>query len=385
MDARKSRLIILLGLGVFSILNTEMGFIGLLPYIAQDFNVTIVTAGLLISLFALGVAIAGPIMPLLASRFNRKYVMVVVLTVFTLANLLAMMTHDFTTLLLLRVIPAFLHPVYCALAFSVAAELAPKGEAPKAVARVNMGVAGGMVLGVPISNYLAGTFNLTVALGFFALATGLVLLLTIWKMPSLPALERPSLGGQVSVLKDLNVWLAIGFVICMNGSIFGVFNYMADYYSTVRMVTDQAISVLLLVFGLHNILGSYVAGNLLTTYPHHTLWGVLVGLLVFYGLFWMSPNSFWVLIVLAAVWGIMAGMVANIIQYHIVRAASHVPEFANGLFLTSANIGSVVGTSLGGVVIASWGMSWIISIGLILIVLAAFLAAAQHAYQVRTS
>lgn len=285
MDVRKSRLIILLGLGVFSILNTEMGFIGLLPYIAQDFNVTIVTAGLLISLFALGVAIAGPIMPLLASRFNRKYVMVVVLTVFTIANLLAMKTQDFTILLLLRVIPAFLQPVYCALAFSVAAELAPEGEAPKAVARVNMGVAGGMVLGVPISNYLAGTFNLTVALGFFALVTGLVLFLTIWEMPSLPAVERPSLGGQISVLKDPNVWLAIGFVICMNGSIFGVFNYMADYYSTVRMVTDQDTSILLLVFGLYNILGSYVAGNLLTTYPRHTLRGVLVGLLVFYGLF----------------------------------------------------------------------------------------------------
>lgn len=381
MGIRRSGLIVLLALGVFSILNTEMGFIGLLPYIAHDFNVTIVTAGLLISLFALGVAIAGPIMPVLASRFNRKHVMIAVLAVFTIANLMAMMTKDFRILLLVRVVPAFLHPVYCALAFSLAAELAPEGEAPKAVARVNMGVAGGMVLGVPISNYLATTFNLTIAMGFFALATGLVLLATVWKMPSLPASVRPSFRGQFSVLRKGTLWLAIGLVICMNGSIFGVFNYMADYYGAVRMVAHQSIYIILLVFGVFNILGSYVAGNLLSTHPQKTLWGVLISVFLYYWIFWLSPNSFGILIALAAIWGILAGMVANVIQYHIVHAASHVPELANGLFLTSANIGSVLGTSLGGVVIASFGMPWIISVGLILIVLAGLLVIGQGYYE----
>jgi len=67
-------LIFILMTGVFGILNTEMGFIGILPYIAEQYDVTIVHAGLLISLFALGVAVAGPTMPLFCSGFNRKYV-----------------------------------------------------------------------------------------------------------------------------------------------------------------------------------------------------------------------------------------------------------------------------------------------------------------------
>lgn len=88
----------ILVLGVFGILNTEMGYIGLLPYIAEKFGVTIVQAGALISLFALGVAIAGPTMPLLFSRFNRKFVMVFVLGIFTACNAAAVFATDFDVL-----------------------------------------------------------------------------------------------------------------------------------------------------------------------------------------------------------------------------------------------------------------------------------------------
>ena len=86
MESRKNLLIFILMVGVFGILNTEMGFIGILPYIAERYDVTIVHAGLLISLFALGVAIAGPTMPLLLSRFNRKHLMIFVLGLFTVCN-----------------------------------------------------------------------------------------------------------------------------------------------------------------------------------------------------------------------------------------------------------------------------------------------------------
>ena len=85
----KNLLIFILMTGVFGILNTEMGFIGILPYIAERYGVTVVHAGLLISLFALGVAIAGPTMPLFFSRFNRKSVMLLVLGLFTVCNVIS--------------------------------------------------------------------------------------------------------------------------------------------------------------------------------------------------------------------------------------------------------------------------------------------------------
>ncbi|MBQ1920754.1 MAG: MFS transporter, partial [Selenomonas sp.] len=156
----KQVLLFILATGVFGILNTEMGFIGILPYIAENYNVTVVQAGWLISLFALGVAVAGPTMPLLLSRFNRKYLMVFILGLFTLCNVIAVFAESFWVLLAVRVLPAFFHPVYCSMAFTVAAALAKPGEEPKAVAKINAGVAAGMVAGVPISNFLAEQFSL---------------------------------------------------------------------------------------------------------------------------------------------------------------------------------------------------------------------------------
>lgn len=100
-------LLLILALGAFSILNTEMGIIGILPMAAEMYQVDIVQAGMLVSLFALGVAIAGPTMPLLFSRFNRKHVMLLVLGVFTICNALAVVASDFQLLLVLRVVPAF--------------------------------------------------------------------------------------------------------------------------------------------------------------------------------------------------------------------------------------------------------------------------------------
>lgn len=221
-------LIFILAGGVFSILNTEMGVIGLLPAVSAYYNIDIVRAGLLVSMFALGVAIAGPTMPLLCSKFRRKPIMLLVLGVFTACNLVAVFASSFEILLLARVIPAFFHPVYCAMAFSMAAASVAAENVPKAIARINMGVAAGMVIGVPVSNFLAGQFGFREAMSFFAVVTGMMFMATLLFVPDKFAGEQKSYGEQFSVLRRVQVWLAVIAVVFLNGSIFGVYNYMAE-------------------------------------------------------------------------------------------------------------------------------------------------------------
>ena len=120
--------------------NTEMGVIGILPLIAENFQVTVPEAGWTVSIFALVVAISAPITPLLFSGINRKKVMILALGLFTLSNIISMMTTNFTVLLIFRALPAFLHPVYVSMAFTVAAASVSKEKAPKAVAKVFISV-----------------------------------------------------------------------------------------------------------------------------------------------------------------------------------------------------------------------------------------------------
>lgn len=362
--AEKNVMLFILAAGVFGILNTEMGFIGILPYIAENYQVSIVQAGWLISLFALGVAVAGPSMPLLMSRFNRKHVMVFILGLFTMCNGVAVFAENFYLLLAVRVLPAFFHPVYCAMAFSVAASLAKPGEEPKAVAKINVGVSAGMVAGVPVSNFLAEQFSLGASMTFFALATLLVLLATLWLVPSLPAVSPSSYGSQLAVLKKPGLWASMVAVIFLNGSIFGVFNYLADYLGAVSGVAPSLVSILLFAYGLCSILGSMLAGNLLTVRPLAAVRAFPLVTALLY-LLMLAGASAWPFMGAAVVlWGILGGINGNINQYWIAKEAPEAPDFANGLFLTAANLGCVLGTTASGRFIEALGMEYVVLGGL---------------------
>lgn len=370
-------LIYILMVGVFGILNTEMGVIGLLPYIARSFHITIVGAGLLISLFALCVALAGPTMPLLCSRFNRKHVMLFVLGLFTVCNFISLMTDSFNILLAVRVLPAFFHPVYCSMAFSVAASLAGPEKAPEAVAKINVGVSGGMVAGVPICNFLAENISLSAAMAFLCITTFIVFLATLFLVPSMPVKEKMTYGRQLAVLQRPVVWMSVASVILLNGSVFGVFNYLADYLAQVTGIAPALVSILLFVYGLCNILGSLLAGRLLSRRASFTVQGFPPALAAVYILL-LTGGSNWPLAAgIIVLWGILGGINANINQFWITRAAPEAPDFANGLFLTAANLGSMSGTAVSGFFIESMGLEYVVFGGLAFISAAAFLVYGQ--------
>lgn len=359
-------LISILAIGVFSILNTEMGIVGILPMVSEKYNIDIVQAGLLVSLFALGVAVAGPILPLLCSKFNRRKVMLFVLGIFTLCNVVSIYAPTFEIMLAARVIPAFFHPVYCAMAFSTAAACAEPDKVPRAIARINMGVAGGMVIGVPVSNFLASHLNLEAALGFFALMTAICLLLTWLKMPDMPQTQSMSYGSQLCVLRRPMTWAAIAAVIFLNGSIFGVFNYLADYLARVTHAGAEWSCILLFLYGIMNVAGSWAGGELLSRRPLVTVCIFPVCMICIYVMIWLGGGyALAVMSVLIIAWGILGGINGNINQFWLAKAVPEAPDFGNGLFLTAANVGCMAGTSTGGWFIRQNGLEHVVLAGII--------------------
>lgn len=375
----KTWLVAILAVGVFSILNTEMGIIGILPMVAERYSIDIVKAGYLVSFFALGVAVAGPTMPLICSRFNRKKIMLLVLAVFTVCNLVSVIAPSFNILLIARVVPAFLHPVYCALAFSVAADSVTEEDAPKAIAKINMGVAAGMVAGIPISNFLADTFSLSSAFSFFASATGGIFLLTVFFVPDMPVNNSLSYGKQLRVLRQQAVWVAIVTVILLNGSIFGVFNYMAEYLHRITMLDGTLVTLLLFIYGIMNLFGSWLGGQLLANRAAVTviLFPVLV-LLLYGSLFLGAGTAFYTMLLVLVLWGILGGINANINQYLLARVTREAPDFGNGLFLTAANVGCMAGTALSGWFIDSFGIATVVCGGMLFATLGVFVIGVQY-------
>lgn len=338
-------LVFILTAGVFGIINTEMGVIGILPLIAEHFHVTVPEAGWTVSIFALVVAISAPIMPLLFSGINRKKVMLLALGVFTLSNIISMLTSNFTILLIARALPAFLHPVYVSMAFTVAATSVSKEKAPKAVAKVFIGVSAGMVLGVPVTSYIASEVSFTMGMMFFTVVNALVFMATLLFVPSMPVKEKLSYGAQLNVLKKKIIWYSIMAVTLINGALFGFFSYMSDYLRTVTEVSYSVISILLMIYGLANIIGNVIAGKQLATNPIRSMIFIPFALFTFYICIFILGEWLVAMAVIILILGILAGYGQNTMQYMITETAPEAPDFANGLFLLSANLGTTVGAA----------------------------------------
>lgn len=366
MAKQNNLLLLILTIGVFGILNTEMGVIGLLPSIADHFHVSITKAGWLVSLFAFTIAVSGPTLPLLFSGINRKKVMLLVLGVFVLGNMVSIFTSNFTILLMARIIPAFFHPIYCSLAFTVAASSVSQKEAPKAVSKVFIGVSAGMVAGVPIASFIESAVSYEMAMAFFAIVNCIVFIATSMFVPTMPVEKRLSYGTQLSVLKKPMVWISIVTVILLNSAVFGVYSYLAEYLKTVTNLSPNTISLTLFIFGGANIIGNIVAGRLLT---HHAmksivsfplLLGAVYIILFFTGQFTVPME------VLTFIWGILAGgIMANINQYLIASAAPEAPDFANGLFISACNVGTTLGAAVGGLFISEMGTPYVVLVGVL--------------------
>lgn len=221
---KKSGSLFFIALGIFGIINTELGVVGLLPAIMEKYGVSAPQAGMLVSSFALVIALFGPLMTLLVSKWDRKKVLIAILFLFTLSNLASAFAPLFPILLGSRVIPAFFHPVYFSLAFVLAALLSKKDSAAQASAKIFLGVSTGMVLGIPITSYIASQFSLETAFVFSAIVNGIACIGIILRLPSVDNnQDSTTIRSQLSVLRKPTVWLNIATTCFIFATMFVVY------------------------------------------------------------------------------------------------------------------------------------------------------------------
>ncbi|MEK8126696.1 MFS transporter [Paenibacillus filicis] len=369
MPRSKSLMVFILAFGIFGIINTEMGIIGILPQIAVKYGISVSQAGLLVSLFALAVAIAGPILPLLFSGVNRKAIMLCVVGLFVITNVIAIFASNFTIALIARIVPAFFHPVYFSVAFTSATSFVSKDQAPKAIARVFMGVTAGMVIGIPITSFIADVSTIEMAMLFFAVVNALAFIAILLFVPSMPVMERVSYGTQLSVLKKPVLWLSMITAAFVLSGMYAVFSFFAEYLDKVTRMSGGLISLMLVLFGGAGIIGNLFAGKWLSQHAARTALLFPFGLGVIYLLVYLMGAFTMPMAVLILLWGVLFTLGLNISQYWITSAASEAPDFANGLFVAFGNLGVTIGTSVGGLFVSGMGTEHVVWSGILFMVL----------------
>ena len=361
-------IIYIMMLGTFGVLSTEMGVVGILPQIAEYFNVNITQAGLFVSLFALTIAICGIFMPLIFSKFDRKKSFILVLAVFTIFSTIGVFVNNFNIALICRIIPAIFHPIYCGLALTVAAEIVEAENAQTAVSKVIMGVSAGMIVGVPITTFVATNFGYQFSMLWFSLVTFIALIATVIFFPTLPG-KKQSYGSQVKVATTGVFIISVLGVIFLNGGMYTSYSYISEFLNSLTKVFATELSIVLFIYGVASIIGNWLGAKLLTNKSKITILTFpLIFSILMVGVFIFS-NMKIPMVILMVIWGLLAGIGNDIAQYLMVSAAPDAPEFANGIFLSMGNVGVTLGTTVAGAVVIGMGIPYVMIAAIIVMII----------------
>lgn len=346
----------ILALGVFGIITTEFGVIGILPELAARFHVSIAQAGWLLTAFALTIAVSGPFITLAVSHINRKVALSVVLAIFILSNLFSMIAPGFGWLLAARILPAFFHPIFFSVAMGTAAQSVEPEKAPKAVAIVFSGISVGTVLGVPLTVFFADLFDWRAAFAVSAVINLIAVLALLFLLPSMPVTERPSFGSQLGILKKKKTWWSIITTILIITGMTVSYGYMADYLKNVVLMNGKMISIAMLLFGGAGVFGNLLIGHLLSQNRIRTVWFFLGGLIMVQAILFVVAKQFYPAFASVVIWGFIHTGGFLLGQTLITSSAPEAPEFASSIFVSAGNTGFAAGSFAGGVAINTFGV-----------------------------
>ncbi|WP_316804933.1 MFS transporter [Pedobacter nototheniae] len=351
-------------LGMIGVITTEFGVIGILPQIADYYHITIDKAGILLSAFALIIAITGPFITLLVSKYDRKKVMLAAISLFLLTGIVSALSPPFWLLLLVRILPAFLQPVYIATAISVAVAQAHKKEENNLMGIVLGGIAIAMVTTVPFATYLASLFTWKASFAVQAIVSFVALLGIFFVLPSLPVTEKKSYGSQLKILKDPKFLISTAMNFFMIAAWFSTYSYFADYLNKAKNMDSTMISYMLFLFGVMGIISNWLARKMLSKNIPRTTAIFLSGtILIPVALFFSGENTI-IIILVIALWGFLYSPSFLNASAYMISAAPNSLEFANSLATSFGNLGVSLGTAVGGWIIVTKGVEYIPWIGL---------------------
>ncbi|MEU4835204.1 Cmx/CmrA family chloramphenicol efflux MFS transporter [Streptosporangium sp. NPDC023615] len=344
----------LLGLAVFAQGTSEFMLSGLVPGIARDMRVSIPTAGLLTSAFAVGMVVGAPLMAILSLRWSRRRSLLTFLIVFLLVHVLGAVTTSFGVLLATRVAGALAGAGFLAVALATAAGMV----APHAKGRATSVLLGGItiacVVGVPAGALLGQLWGWRSA--FWAVAV-LSVPAVVAILRAVPAggsgSARPSVRGELGALRDRRLLVTLLLGALVNGGTFCTFTYLAPLVTGVSGIESAWVPAVLALFGLGSFLGVTVGGRIADTRPVPFLVAGGVALLIGWVLFAMIAENPVAAIVLVFVQGTLAFAVGSVLISRALYAATGAPTLAGGFATAAFNVGAAIGPWLGGIPIGA--------------------------------
>ncbi len=353
--ARSGRMpvaVYVLGLSVFALGTSEFMLSGLLPAIADDMDVTIPQAGLLISAFAVGMVVGAPLLAVATLRLPRRTTLIALISVFALGQVAGALAPTYETLFASRIVSALACAGFWAVGAAVAVQTVPRNSRARALAVMVAGLSIANVLGVPGGAFLGEHLGWRSAFWAVGAAAVVALVGVVTLVPRIPLpAERPRIRQELTVYRDGQVWLAITATALAGGAVFCAFSYLAPLLTDVAGLDAGTVPLVLALFGAGALVGATIGGRVADAH----LFGVMLtgiagstALLAALALFAANPVA---VVALSFLVGVSAFYTAPALNARIFDVAAAAPTLAGATATAAFNVGNTGGPWLGGTVI----------------------------------
>ena len=351
-----------LTLSAFAIGTTEFVIVGLLPTVATDLGISLPSAGLLISLYALGVAVGAPVLTALTGRLPRKALLLGLMALFTLGNLLAWQAPGYDTLIAARILTGLAHGVFFSIGSTIATGLVPKEKAASAIAIMFTGLTVALVTGVPLGTFIGqhmgwrDTFLAVAGLGVVAFIGS-----AIFVPGNIRHTPPASLLQQAKVLAEPRLLLVYAKTAIGYGGSFIPFTFLAPILTDIAGFSPAAVGGVMLVYGVSVAVGNIWGGRLADRLgPIPALKIIFGGLAVVLFALSFTAHSQWLALATVLAWGAVAFGNVPGLQVYVVRQAErytpHAVDVASGLNIAAFNVGIAFAAWAGGLVVTHVGL-----------------------------
>ena len=345
-----------LAVGGFAIGTTEFATMSLLPFFAKDLGISAPTAGHVISAYALGVVVGAPLIAILSARMARRTLLIVLMSVFAVANGLSALAPTYHWMLLFRFLSGLPHGAYFGIAALVAASLVPSERRTQAVGRVLLGLTIATIIGVPFANWVGQAFGWR--WGFAVVA--FLALLTATLVAIFAPRDRVDPGAsplrELGALKRGQVWLTLATGAIGFGGLFAVYTYLASTLMAVTGVSAAALPAALACFGIGMTAGNLIAPRFADRALMPTAGALLVWSAVALALYPFAAGKLWSILLDVTAVG-FGGALGTVMQTRLMDVAGDAQALAAALNHSAFNVANALGPLLGGMAIAA-GYGW---------------------------
>lgn len=350
-----------LAISAFGIGTTEFVPVGLLSSIADDLTISITLAGLLISGYAMGVAVGAPILTALTNKISRKSLLMLLMIVFIVGNAISAMSTSFELLLVARFFTAFSHGVFFSIGSTIAADLVPENKRASAIAFMFTGLTVATVTGVPLGTFIGQAFGWRATFWAVALLGVIAIIASAILVPKNLKQAPPSLfSDNLKILTNGPLLLAFAITALGYGGTFVAFTYLAPILEDITGFAPSAVGIILLVYGVAVAIGNTFGGKAANKNPLKALiWMFLFQAIVLVILTFTAPFKV-VGIITIFFLGLLAFMNVPGLQIYVVQLAEkYVPSavnIASALNIAAFNVGIAIGAFVGGLIVDSIGL-----------------------------